>query len=472
MSNCFNYHIKTAHTFESVRKPYFLDWNNYPNPFKIYKGVKTFQLPEPSGETKETLDTLFQLCSGWGEDNLSLQELSNLCFALNGVSAVEVFHGEEFYFRTSPSAGALYPFEVYLAVKEIPQIPDGLYHYQPTSHSLELLLKKNVFPQLQSALCAEIPGNVVAFVSTIYARSAWKYRTRAYRYCLLDAGHSIANGVTYLRSIGVGGNAVALFKDNALNSLLGLDGENEFTVAAVLIDKPALFWGDEFLVSVQFPSALPIVKYPIENSEIVNTHLSGNLEDCEFYRDYPEEALPIPGTTSPPLMDVLKRRRSRREFTGELLPFEKAKFLLESSLNCFPCDWGFPKTNIYVQINNVEGVKDGVYAVGNDKLYPIMEGNFSKEIAYLSLGQSFLSKANINVIFTFDFESTTCRDYRAAMLESGSLGELLYLAAEALGLGACGIGAFYDYDLKVFLGLPEFEVPLYIVAIGVPKVKT
>ncbi len=472
MNNCFNYHIKTAHTFESVRKPYYLDWNNYPNPFKFYRDTKTFKLPQPCGETKETLDTLFQMCSGWGEDNLSLQEISNLCFALNGISSTETFHGEEFFFRTAPSAGALYPFEVYVAVRGIPRIPDGLYHYQPMNHSLELLIEKDIFPQFQSALCAEIPGNVVAFVSTIYARSAWKYRTRAYRYCLLDAGHSVANGVGYLRSIGVGGNAAALFKDNLLNPLLGLDGENEFVLAAILIDKPALFWGDEFLVSTQFPKAAPVTKYPIENPEIVNTHLSGNLEDCEFYRDYPEETTIPPEVESPPFLETLKKRRSRREFTGETLPFEKAKLLLESSLNCFPCDWGFPKTNIYVQTNNVEGIRDGIYAVGNDKLYPTMEGNFSQEIAYLSLGQDFLSRANINVIFSFDFKDSTCRNYRAALLESGSLGELLYLAAEALGLGACGVGAFYDHDLKAFLGLPELEMPVYIVSVGIPGAKT
>jgi SagB-type dehydrogenase family enzyme len=464
--NCYNYHIKTAHTFESVRRPYYLDWSNYPSPFKVYKGVKKFSLLPFKGSLQETLDVLYRLCSEGAEDNLSLQELSDLAFAMNGISRTEVFHGEKFFFRTTPSAGALYPFELYFFVKDLEALPDGLYHYQSLDHSLELLLEKDLWELLQTALCAEVPGNVVAVITSIYARSAWKYRTRAYRYCLLDAGHMASNGVAFLRSLGLGGNVVSLFLDDKLNQLLGVDGENEFALAALLIDKPALYWGDEFLVTFNFPPSDPVVVKPIYNPEIVNTHLCGNLDSCEFYRDYPLSDDFYPEVNSALLREVLLSRRSRRNFTGERLNFERFKHLLESSLNCFPCDWGFPKTNFYVQVKNVEGVSDGIYAVGDGKLYPVMKGDFSKEVAYLCLSQTFIAKANVNVIFSFDFSNKGCRDYRGALLEAGALGELLYLAAESMGLGACGIGAFYDFDLKRFLSLPEFEYPIYVVSVG------
>ena len=111
-------------------------------------------------------------------------------------------------------------------------------------------------------------------------------------------------------------------------------------------------------------------------------------------------------------------------------------------------------------------MSDGIYAVGDGKLYPVMKGDFSKEVAYLCLSQTFIAKANVNVIFSFDFSNKGCRDYRGALLEAGALGELLYLAAESMGLGACGIGAFYDFDLKRFLSLPEFEYPIYVVSVG------
>ncbi|TCK05270.1 SagB/ThcOx family dehydrogenase [Phorcysia thermohydrogeniphila] len=467
--NCYNYHIKTAHTFESVRRPHYLDWSNYPSPFKVYKGIKKFSLLPFKGPLQETLDVLYRLCGSGAEDVLSFGELSDLAFAMNGISRVENFHGEEFYFRTVPSAGALYPFELYFFVKEVEGIPDGLYHYQPIDHSLELLVEKDFFELLQTALCAEIPGNVVAVITSIYARSAWKYRTRAYRYCLLDAGHMASNGVVFLRSVGLGGCVVSKFKDDKLNQLLGVDGENEFALAAVLIDRPALFWGDDFIVTYPYPPFEPVVRKPIYNAEIVNTHLVGNLDSCEFYREYPDSDGVYPEVNSLPLKDALLRRRSKRKFTGERLDFERFKYLLESSLNCFPADWGFPQTSFYLQVKNVEGVADGIYAVGDGELYPVMKGDFSREVAYLCLAQGFIARANVNVIFTFDFSGKGCRDYRGALMEAGALGELLYLAAESLGLGVCGIGAFYDFDLKRFLSLPEFEYPVYVVSVGIVK---
>jgi nitroreductase len=96
-----------------------------------------------------------------------------------------------------------------------------------------------------------------------------------------------------------------------------------------------------------------------------------------------------------------------------------------------------------------------------------MKGDFSTKLAYLCLGQNFVSRANVNVIFTHDFKEKNCRDYRGALMEAGALGELLYLSAESIGLGACGIGAFYDFDLHRFLRLPKTELPVYIVSAGI-----
>ena len=468
MSTCFNYHVKTAHTYDSVRRPHFLDWSNYPNPFKLYPDVERFRLLPFKGFTGETIDVLYRLCGEAVVEEIDFQELSNLAFAMNGITKLANFHGEPFGFRATPSAGALYPFELYFFVEGFSEIPDGIYHYQPVDHSLELLLKGNYREALESALCCELPGNFVALISTIYARSAWKYRARAYRYCLLDAGHMAANGVAYLRSIGIEGVAVSLFKDNAVNSLLGLDGENEFGLCALLPGEPPLYWGDEVLITASFPSSAPVVVKPIYEPEIVNAHLNGNLDSCEFYRRFPPPADQLPEVSSLPLSEVLLKRRSRREFTGSPMSFNDFKLIVESSLLCFPSDWGFPKLNFFIQVKNVEELPDGIYTVSGGRLALYREGDFSREISSLCLSQRFVSLANLNVVFTLDFENApTCRDYRGALLEAGALGENLYLSAESLNHGACGIGAFYDFDLQAFLGLKKSELPVYIVSVGV-----
>jgi len=467
MSTCFNYHVKTAHTYQSVRRPHYLDWSNYPSPYKFYPDARRFKLPPFKAFTGETLDTLYRICADRVADTLDLQDIANLCFAMNGITKVENFHGEPFGFRATPSAGALYPFELYLFIEKVDGLPDGVYHYQSGNHSLELLLEGNYRQAFESALCAYIPGNVVAVITSIYARSAWKYRARAYRYCLLDAGHMAANGALYLRSVGVEGTVVSLFKDNLLNSLLGIDGENEFALCAVFLEKPPLNWGEDFVITADFPKAAPVVEKPIYEPEIVNVHLDGNLDTCRFYRPFPTAADDIPQVDSLSLGDVLLKRRSRREFTGRVMAFDDFKFILESSLLCFPADWGFPKLNFYVQLRGVEGLRDGVYAVKDGALVLFKEGDFGREVAALCLSQRFVALANFNLIFTVDFEKVlNCRQYRGALLEGGALGENLYLASESLNHGACGIGAFYDFDLQAFLGLKRTELPAYVVSVG------
>lgn len=468
MSTCFNYHVKTAHTLESLRKPHFLDWSNYPSPFKVYPEVRKFKLLPFKGFTGETVDTLYRLCSEAAAEEIDFQELSNLCFSMNGITKVENFHGEPFGFRATPSAGALYPFELYLFVEGLSEVPDGIYHYQPLDHSLELLLEGNYREAFENALCCQIPGNFVALVSTIYGRSAWKYRARAYRYCLLDSGHMVSNGVAYLRSIGVEGTALSLFRDDSVNSLLGLDGENEFVLCALLPGKPPLYLGDEVILTSSFPKSIPVLRKPIYEPEIVNAHLDGKIDSCEFFRPFPEPVQGIPEAHSLPLSQTILKRRSRRDFTGSEMPFEDFKLILESSLLCFPSDWGFPRLNFFVQVKNVEGLEDGIYTVVDGELALYRRGDFSREISALCLSQRFISLANFNVIFTLDFEGVlNCRQYRGALLEAGALGENLYLSSESLNHGACGIGAFYDFDLQEFLSLKRSELPVYVVSVGV-----
>ena len=466
MESCLDYHLKTAHTYESVRRPHYLDWSNYPSPFKFYRGVKTFPLPPFKFRGQETLDTLYRLCSDYGSDSLTLQEVANLAFSMNGVTKVEDFHGEPFAFRASPSAGALYPFELYLFLRSVEGLPDGLYHYQPVNHSLELLVAGDLFEPLKGALCAEFTGNCVAVVTTIYGRSAWKYRARAYRYCLLDSGHMVANGVAYLRSLGLDATAVSLFKDSRLNALLGVDGTREFATVALLPERPALFWGDEELPPFNYPPSEPVLRRPVREPLVEEAHRAGELADCQFYRPFPGSSSLFPEVTSPPLGDVILKRRSRREFTGRAMPFETFKHLAESSLTCFPSDWGFPKCNLYLQVRNVEGLQSGIYTPSNGRLELVQAGDFGPYVSYLCLSQRFVAYANVNVVFTYSFGGT-CRDYRGALLEAGALGENLYLAAEAFGCGACGIGAFYDLELQAFLGLPPEELPVYVVSVGV-----
>jgi nitroreductase len=101
------------------------------------------------------------------------------------------------------------------------------------------------------------------------------------------------------------------------------------------------------------------------------------------------------------------------------------------------------------------------------------DGNMVPVMAGICLDQLWMRDAAVHALFLVDFaEVEPClgdRGYRAALQAAGRLGHRLYLAAEALGLGACGVGAFFDAEASDVLGLPDQAGLAYVVTLGVPR---
>lgn len=111
----FEYHLQTKHSYFSVRNfPNRLDWNNQPKVFKSYKNFEKISL------------------------NLDILNHSFLYY-IAGISAKKVYPGVEYYLRVNPSAGALYPNEIYFQSRNNDDIPNGIYHFDISSSSLTLL---------------------------------------------------------------------------------------------------------------------------------------------------------------------------------------------------------------------------------------------------------------------------------------------------------------------------------------------
>jgi SagB-type dehydrogenase family enzyme len=145
-------------------------------------------------------------------------------------------------FRSAPSAGALYPFETYAVVHDVEGLDPGLYHYAVTEHMLEQLRVQDLRTEMVVAgIGQEMLGRAqVCFVlSAVFQRTRWRYRERAYRYVLLEAGHIGQNLYLVATSIGLGACAVGAFLDDHLNSLLGLDGQQEAVIYVVTVGKIA-----------------------------------------------------------------------------------------------------------------------------------------------------------------------------------------------------------------------------------------
>lgn len=123
-------------------------------------------------------------------------------------------------FRTAPSAGALYPLELYVA------LPEGLFHYLPASHALERRAEGDLRPALQeAALGQESVGSAAAvfILAGVYERTAAKYgRERAPRYVHMEAGHAAQNLLLQAVALELGAVPVGAFEDDRVAQVLGL----------------------------------------------------------------------------------------------------------------------------------------------------------------------------------------------------------------------------------------------------------
>lgn len=166
------------------------------------------------------------------DEELSLKELS---FLLKTTAGIKEIKGNGYVgLRPVPSAGGRHPFETYLAVSNIEGLKKGIYRYLPLEHKLLLIKEENDIANIVSEGANRqkfVKSAQVTFIwSCIPYRTEWRYAHRSYKIMLLDAGH-ICHGL-YLscESIGLGTCAIASYNQKFMDELIGIDGEEEFTV--------------------------------------------------------------------------------------------------------------------------------------------------------------------------------------------------------------------------------------------------
>lgn len=214
---------------------------------------------------------------------------------------------------------------------------------------------------------------------------------------------------------------------------------------------------------------------------------SGKPDTYKVYPDSETFALPQPGTgDGMSLGEALSSRRSVREFSPGPVTLEQLSFLLWASTGLQRKERGYEyrtapsagalyPIETYVVVNKVEGVGKGLYHYGirEHLLEGLRNGDLSVEVAKAALDQEVCYHAAAVFVFSAVFQRSTWkyrqRGYRYIYLDAGHIGENLYLAATAEGLGACGIGALYDDELNELLGVDGVgESAIYMAAVGRP----
>ncbi|MFP4078354.1 MAG: SagB/ThcOx family dehydrogenase [Candidatus Izemoplasmataceae bacterium] len=167
--------------------------------------------------------------------------LDELTYALYMTQGVKKVVKDKVTFRTVPSAGARHAFETILLVNNVDGLERGLYRYLALEHKLQRLEASLDITQKVRRACLKQPqieeaGVVFLWIADTY-RMTYRYGERGYRYIFLDAGHVAENLYLVAEQIGCGVCAIAAYDDDRLNTLLGLDGEAQFTAYVASLGK-------------------------------------------------------------------------------------------------------------------------------------------------------------------------------------------------------------------------------------------
>ena len=415
-----DFHNKTDHSYMSIRKnANFLDWRTQPKNFKTYPHFQQrFKLSD-------------------------YEELKDLNL-IGGITFEKEYPEGTYYLRTNPSAGALYPCEIYLQLRGIKGLISGIYHYEPLKATLCLLQEIDADGVEYYFEDKHKQKGIIFLISTIYFRSSWKYNDRSIRYIFLDAGHQL--GAIYAANYIMGNNIDIEFGFDklSLNDMFGFRDDEMFICSAnntnkteketkKLRQKLPFVSGCDFLETNEFIE--DAYKSSINNqSEIVT--------NVDFLENIPKEML----------KDTILKRRSIRAFREKSISKDEFDFIIKDI-------FAFATQNnidIFYTVHRVDGMKQGLYH--HEKL--LSEADFTQKSRYLALEQNIGGQSAV----TFYFTSVTTAEYQKVNILSGFIGHIFYLKSELKEVGCTGIGAYYDEETKKFLGTQNNI--LYLLAIG------
>ncbi len=172
---------------------------------------------------------------------LTLEEMSYLLWATQGVTKAANLRDGVLTYRTIPVGGALQPFETYLAVSRVAGIEPGLYRYLPMEHKLLFIRSEPDLMEQAAFGCAGqefVASSAVVFIWTcVPYRKEWRYSSASHKIIAQDSGHLCQNLYLAAESIGAGTCAIGAYFQEEMDALLGVDGEEEFTVYVAPVGK-------------------------------------------------------------------------------------------------------------------------------------------------------------------------------------------------------------------------------------------
>jgi SagB-type dehydrogenase family enzyme len=164
---------------------------------------------------------------------IRLKDLTALLHLSYGITRDAAASGLLRGFRVVPSAGGLYPLEIFFHSAHVEGLAPGLYHYNPSKHHLRFLREGDHRHQIaQSLIQGSIAQNasLLIFMTALFERSIFKYGNRGYRFALLEAGHVAQNINLVSSALGLGCLNIGGFVDRDIDEFLQIDGITHSTI--------------------------------------------------------------------------------------------------------------------------------------------------------------------------------------------------------------------------------------------------
>jgi len=495
----------------------YLDWETQPDPFRSWDGAAPVLLPLLKKDPEGSHLDLFERSSPLWDFNVesvgAFLELSMGLAAWKRPAGARRSLGEGGWaLRINPSSGNLHPTECHLILPPLAmpsrvrailgkQEEGSVAHYNAYQHSLE------VRAPTPPGFWERVRGfyqtsGIFVGLSSILWREAWKYGERALRYCQHDIGHAMAAlsfagnllgwKVTYL-------NATS---EEDIRRLLGFDqagwpdGEQESADVLCFV-HPAAKPGVARGCPPDLVGAMAYADWRGRPSRLSKAHVDWpHAQETQALLVKPPtpefslkfEAPPLVRAPEPhiPAATLIRQRRSAVAYDGTTA-LSRAQLLgmLDKTLPRhghapFDLELGVPHVHLAVFVHRVTDLASGLYLwlrrpedmpdlrkafnrlfpwtppVEGMPLYLLKEGDFRQEAARISCHQTIAGRSAFSLGMIARFQRVVDKDpwrYKQLFWESGMIGQVLYLEAEAQGVRATGIGCFFDDEMHKALGL-------------------
>jgi len=528
-----NHERAIAHQYHQSTKLFYLDFPRKPLAYKRYRALPRLPLPvEVAPLAVPALETVAtSVPAASAAQAMDLATLAGLLFYSAGLIRKRTFAGAgEVAFRAAASAGGLYPIETYVVCGDLPGLAAGVYHFSPADFALRCLRQGDYRSALARAAAgdptvASAAGTLV--FSAIFWRSAWKYRSRSYRYCFWDNGTIVANLLAAATAAGLPARVLMGFVDAQANHLLGLDGHREASTCLVSLGQPAALLppatvsaagahvkappfpasataeGRQLNVAPSLaaePEPVPPLSVETEPStveeldypEMARLHTASTLTTAEEVVAWRESLASMAEPSAEPhvplrplelamvamstLGEVIRQRGSTRRFARQPMSFSQLSAILAHATTGVPADFlspdGTSLLDVYLIAHAVADLPSGSYVLTPQAqaLQLLKTGDFREEAGHLCFEQALGADASVVVFFMADLEGVLQhfgnRGYRTVQFEAGILGGKMYLCAGALRLGASGL-TFYDDDVTAFFAPHATgKSAIFVVALG------